>query len=220
MPKVRGKGNRQIKPVLHILCEGEKTEPNYLNGYLRKYHSCNRRLKVIKIEKTNKNTPVQLVAEAIKLKNDPSSSNKDIFWVVYDREAKSKYSDNLHKKALDKAKSKGISVAFTNVCFEVWILLHIEDLTSPYSSCTDLLRTSSLKASLKALGIANYDKADKAVFDAISDNIPLARQRARNMNKSTLKSSFTNKENPHLLNPYTTVHELLDAIDKFVEKSS
>jgi len=217
MPKRRGKGNKQLKPILHIFCEGEKTEPNYLKGYLQKFHSGSRLLKVVKVEKTNKNTPVQLVEEAIKRKRDKNTPDKDVFWVVYDREAQSKYPDELHKKALKSATSADISVALTNICFEVWLLLHFCDLTACYSSCTDLLKNSSLKAELKKIGILKYDKSDNALFDLISNNIPDARRRAGRMNQATLNSSYNTEENPHLLNPYTAVHKLLDAIDCFVK---
>ena len=79
MPKPRGERKRELKPVLHIFCEGEKTEPNYINGYLKKFCPGNRRLKVIKVEKTRKNTPVQLVDEAVTLKKDRNTPNADVF---------------------------------------------------------------------------------------------------------------------------------------------
>jgi len=125
MPKPRGnKKKKKLKPIMHIFCEGEKTEPNYINGYINEYFSSNRLLKVVKVEKTRKNTPVQLVEEAIRLQADNATPSHDVFWVVYDREAKNKYTDDLHKKAQTKAESQGIEVCLTNVCFEVWILLH------------------------------------------------------------------------------------------------
>jgi hypothetical protein len=218
MPKPRGnKKKKKLKPVLHIFCEGAKTEPHYFNGYLKEHFSNNRLLKVIRVEKTNKNTPIQLVEEATRLKTDRITPAHDVFWVVYDREATNKYSNNLHKQALDKAKGNDINVCITNVCFEVWILLHINEVNAPYSSCNDLLKNSSLKTYLKTHGIRNYDKANENVFELILNEIPNARRRAKKMNSETLKSSYETDTNPHLLNPYTQVHELLDAIDEFAK---
>jgi len=220
MPKKRRTGNRNLKPSLHIFCEGKKTEPNYLNGYLKKYYSGNRLLKVVKIEKTKKNTPVQLVNEAIKLKDSNDTPDKDSFWCVYDREAISKYSNKLHKEAQQNAKSRGINISITNICFEVWLLLHFSDLTTPYSDCENLLKNSSLKTELKKLGVHEYDKADNNLFGLISGSISDARLRANRMNEATLRASYETEENPHLLNPYTAMHKLLDAIDEFVKTSS
>jgi hypothetical protein len=39
------------------------------------------------------------------------------------------------------------------------------------------------------------------------------------MNQATLVSSYETEDKPYLLNPYTGMHNLLDAIDDFVEKS-
>lgn len=219
MPKPRGSKNRKLKPVLHIFCEGEKTEPGYLNGYLGKFHANNRRLQVIRVEKTRKNTPKQLVEEALKLKKDRMTPDHDAFWVVYDREGKDKYSDKLHKEALVKASSGGIEVALTNVCFEVWLILHFSELTASYSCYSDLMKNSVLKAELGKLGIKEYDKAIEGLFELVSDKIELARSRARKMNRATLDASYDTEHNPHLLNPYTGFHHLLDAIDRFVKNS-
>lgn len=103
MPKKRKKATRQLKPVMHIFCEGEKTEPNYINGYINSKHNGNRRLKIIRIEKTTKNTPIQLVEEALNQKKSGSTPDEDVFWVVYDRESNQKYADDLHQKAYGKA---------------------------------------------------------------------------------------------------------------------
>lgn len=218
MPKPRGKKNLALKPVLHIFCEGKKTEPNYLYGYLITQYTGNRLLQVIKVEKTNKNTPIQLVEAAIALKGSSEIPAHDEFWVVYDRESKAKYSDALHQEALNKANSQKIKIALSNVCFELWILLHFQDVSAPYTSFTNLMKESNLKAELKKVGIKNYEKADARVFEIIKKYIPDARNRAEKMNRSTANASHDNEERPHLLNPYTKVHELLDAIDLFAKK--
>mgnify|MGYP000706919528 CR=1 FL=1 len=215
MPKSRGKANKPVKPVLHIFCEGEKTEPIYLNGYLERFHPGNRRLNVIKVEKTKKNTPVQLVNEAIKKKKDSLFS--DCFWVIYDRESPLKYPDSLHKNAYDKASAKRINIAITNVCFEVWLLLHFIEVSAPYISCDDLLKNSPLKTKLKENGITQYEKSDTTIFPILETHIQEARQRAEKMNRITSEASYDSET--YKLNPYTDVYMLLDAIDAFVKKT-
>lgn len=58
MPKNKEKRRKKIplKPVFKIFCEGEKTEPLYIKGYINYFHSDQRR--IIVVEKTEKNTPV------------------------------------------------------------------------------------------------------------------------------------------------------------------
>ncbi|WP_139336008.1 RloB family protein, partial [Shigella sonnei] len=79
---------KKIIPVqnkMFIFCEGDKTEPLYISSYID--DKVKTKTKVIKIPKTKKNTPVQLVEEAISVKKSNKSISGDEFWVVYDREA-------------------------------------------------------------------------------------------------------------------------------------
>ncbi len=219
MPKKRIKTNKKIKPVLHIFCEGKETEPNYIKGYLNDKHPTNRRLSVISVEKTQKNTPCQLVDEAFRLKSNKDTPKIDEFWVVYDRESSHKYSDELHAKAYQKARAHNINIAISSVCFEVWLLLHFIDLTTEYNSCSDLLKNSKLKPFMQEKGI-DFAKSSAKIYPAISENTTTAITRAEWMNKETLKASDHTANTPYKLNPYTTVHLLLRAIDDFVDMHS
>ena len=216
MPRRRKKGIRSLKPTLHIFCEGEKTEPGYFDGYLDTYDI--RRLKVIKIEKAKSNTPVQLVEEAIAFKRGKEAAREDEFWVVYDRESPNKYDDKLHQAAFDKAAAQDIQIALSNVCFEVWILLHFCYQSRSYTSYDDLIKNSPLKDKLAKIGKSSYKKNDsRALFDLIEQSIPQARRRAKKMNQHTQQSAPSSHTLPFLLNPYTDVYRLLDAIDEFVK---
>jgi RloB-like protein len=207
MPKKR-ENRKKLAPVFHIYCEGEKTEPYYLNGYIDRFFPGNRRLKV---EKTKKNTPVQLVKEAVKAKNDQNCPEGDFFWVVFDREGEAKYSKELHQEAYQCAQKNNVSIALSNVCFEVWILLHFEKSTASYNSFNDLKRNSNLREK----HINNYDKGDKNVFEVIADRIATARINAIEMNQITINAADPSWTMPYQWNPFSDVYKLLDAIDEF-----
>ena len=208
MPKSRAKQQYKVKPRLHIFCEGEKTEPNYLSKYIETRFPGTR---LSPVRKTDKTTPVQLVEEAIAAKNDKKNPKGDKFWVVFDREAKNKYSDTLHAEARRKANEEAIHIAFSNVCFEVWILLHFQNTVAPYSSYADLKKRSDLK-----LHIENYDKG--SVFTFSAEQIKNARDNAEVLNRLTQEGADSSWTEPYQWNPYTDVHLLLDAIDKFGQK--
>jgi len=203
---------RLLARQLHIFCEGEKTEPNYLRHYL-KLRGTNGTAQdtVVVIEDRKKNTPVQLVEEVIQKKKSFPSSH--IFWVVCDRESKVKYLDALHHDARQKANAENINVALSNVCFEVWLLLHFQETASAYTSCDDLLKRSELKKHF-----SRYDKNDD--FSSITErHIAKARKRAETMNKVTKKSANPEWTHPYQWNPYTNVYELLDEIDKILQEN-
>jgi hypothetical protein len=216
LPKRKPVIVRPLPPVLHIYCEGEKTEPNYIEKYLTLKSNGERRRKVVRVEPTKKNTPVQLVCEALRHKNSRACPADDVFWVVYDREGTDKYLDVLHKEALDLAKSNNIHVALSNVCFELWILLHFKQNTATYSSYDDLMSSSDLKKELSKVGVNKYEKGNVDIFRVISANLGDARNRAKDMNEFTISSAPKHIKQPYQLNPYTDIHLLLDAIDSFI----
>ncbi len=220
MPKSRNNRlQKKLRPVLHIYCEGAKTEPNYLQGYLNKYFPTNRRLKVIKIEDTKKNTPKQLVDEAIKKKKQTDKDHlNDSFWLVYDREAESKYSDQLHQEAYNKAEKHNICIALSNVCFEVWLLLHFLQTTRPYSCYDELEREGILQREFNKKGIDGYHKNSNIFHHLTDQEIQNARDRSQHINQQTEQSAAFSRCRPYQLNPYTDIYKLLDAVDEFAQE--
>lgn len=211
MPKPKKK-NKIVQPILRFYCEGEKTEPQYLQSFKDSQPSVF--LDKVKWEHCKKNTPVQLVESAVNAKNKDDSN--DIFWVVFDRESVSKYPDKLHQQARRKALDNGIFIAFSNVCFELWILLHFEYSTAEYVTCDDLIKNSSLKTNLTRLGVKDYEKGIN-IFDKIQDKIENATKNAIKVRKASKSSAPSGKHKPYQLNPYTDVDEILKAIQIFVK---
>lgn len=205
MPKRKQRRERELRPVLHIFCEGTKTEPYYLERYIRNRFPGT---KLIRVEKTFKTTPRELVDEARKTLRD--APDGDIAWVVYDREAPTEYVDSLHAAARQKA-GKKVQIALSNVCFEVWLLLHFQPTCKAHNSCDDLLQRSRLKKL-----ISGYDKRIR--WEDFEEKIEYARQNAKRMNKLTKRGANPKWTQPHQWNPYTDVYKLLDAIDEFGKK--
>ena len=198
---------RQILPVLHIFCEGSASEPNYLKRYKTLF--CKEKASIA-IEPTDKTTPVQLVEEAIRLKESPLVGKGDEFWVVYDRESPQKYDEKFHAAARIKAKMHGINIALSNVCFEVWLLLHFQPTCAACDSCDELTRRKDFK-----LHFPDYEKGSPCLFT--SDQINEARKNAKKLNERTRSGANRSWNVPSKWNPYTDVYKLLDAIDEFQE---
>ncbi|KAF2393164.1 RloB family protein [Pseudomonas frederiksbergensis] len=214
MPKPRSKKVRSLPNVFHIYCEGEKTEPYYINKYIQDLDQTDRK-RVIQIEPTKKNTPVQLVEEAIKRKNSASCPEGDIFWVVFDRESVAKYSEELHDEAYDKAHASNIKIALSTVCFEQWILLHFVASTAPYASYDDLIKRSPLTREFKKISKKDYEKGHLDTYSYLKSRIQPARERATKVNATVKAAAANGRTRPHHLNPYTDLPLLLDAIDSF-----
>ena len=186
MPKNRTRPERQIRNLLRIYCEGEKSEPAYLYGYLQ-YISCPAGR--IKIEQCFKNTPIQLVGAACEKKKSRDSLDGDIFWVVYDREAVSAITNATHESARAKAEAFGIQIAISNICFELWLLLHLEDTCAPYNSCDELLKQSMFKEKYKEETGGYYEKSNSDTFHKLKHRLPNARLRAKRLNEDMIKAA-------------------------------
>ena len=213
MPRERKSRKPSVERTLRIFCEGEKTEPYYLKGYIDEFREKNRAT-VVAIEPTRKNTPIQLVEEAIALKKSDRSLPGDVFWVVYDRESVAKYSRKNHSEAWDKARRAGIHVALNNVCFEYWILLHLAESSAAYTSYEDLRDNSKLRPEVKKLCGKDYDKSSQIIFPHLKALISEARKRAIRINQKVMEASAPGAL-PFDANPYTGMPSLLDAIDDF-----
>ncbi|CAM3806036.1 hypothetical protein CCOS865_01847 [Pseudomonas reidholzensis] len=214
MPKPRPNTNARVPRKMHVYCEGRKTEPNYLQSYINN-KSDSRLRTVIRIEDSNKNTPVQLVEEAIRDKNSGNNPTGDAYWVVYDRESTHKYSDDLHEKAYSLAIQNNVNIALSNVCFEYWLLLHFISTNAPYASFDDLITQSVLKTHVRKNTGKGYEKGSREIFRIVRENIGDARTRALAINAQTLSTAPAGVTRPYKLNPYTGIPLLLDAIDSF-----
>lgn len=214
MPKKRAGSEIKVLKKMHIYCEGEKTEPNYIKAYLQDKFGDKLR-DVIVVEDSKTNTPVQLVKEAVRDKSSGRNPEGDVYWVVYDRESKAKYSDGLHDAAYDLAKENEVFVALSNVCFEYWLILHFEDSDAPYTCFDDLIAKSCLKHTVQRLTGKKYEKGSLNIYGLAKGGLDKARRRARSINNRTIAAAPAHAVRPHHLNPYTDIPSLLDAIDGF-----
>ncbi|GAA2431351.1 RloB family protein [Streptomyces glaucus] len=125
--KRKGAKRPELRRVL-VYCEGECTEKHYLRG-LRSDLSG---LPVQIALGPEHGVPTALVRAAIKHKERAPRSRQDRFtaydevWCVMDVEAPTPHPDL--ERALREARDHGIKVALSNPCFELWLLLHFQEV--------------------------------------------------------------------------------------------
>ena len=109
---------REYRLYYLIVCEGEKTEPNY-------FESLRKELPVgvlnIEIEGTGRNTS-SLVDYTIKIRGK-SIKNYDKVWAVFDKDS---FPNKNFNDAIAKAEANNINCAWSNEAFELWFLLHFQ----------------------------------------------------------------------------------------------
>lgn len=193
MPK--GKGDRSLqrragdtaeRGTFAIVCEGKKTETTYFDGIRRKL-----RLSTAKVFVEGLGAdPLTVVKRAELYLND-----FDQAWAVFDVEAPQPH-NSLHA-AIDRAKAKGVHVAVSNPCFELWLLLHFHDQSA-------YLNNVQVTARVKACPCGYDDKGFD--FEAAWPHLTNAQQRALALATRQVRN---HPQNIVDRNPWTSVHELM-----------
>ena len=206
MTRKRNTGRRSIRPVMRIFTEGERTEINYVRGYISSYlKSKGYTAHDIIIEQPNDSSPLGLLNAARQTRLP-----MDEMWIVFDCD------QHQHKpETFRGAAEEGIGVAYSSISFETWILLHFTYSTRSYRSCDELIKV------LDRHYPNGYDKAMNNLFEetagADHSRLLTAIANAKRLNREMLNVNVG--QATYELNPYTNVHELLAAIDAFIMKN-
>lgn len=127
---------RPERRTIVVFCEGEVTEPDYINGLKRLPQIRENTAIVIEVEPGRRDVPRPLVNRAVERASD---DEVDECWCVFDVEWPRNH-PNL-PEAIQLAKAHGIRLAISNPCFELWLALHFEDCTA-FMSTEDAERRS------------------------------------------------------------------------------
>lgn len=182
---------RALRKRFLIVCEGEKTEPNYFRNF-----RVNTNVIEVDVHGTGFNTK-SLVRKAIELKD---SDDYDQVWCVFDRDS---FSPEAFNAAISIAKSNNIDVAYSNEAFEIWYLLHFHYYNTGISRETYYQRLTAL------LG-HTYQKNSGTLYEELLDRQPDAIRNAKRL----LTTYAPNR--PAHDNPSTTVYLLVEELNKFL----
>lgn len=199
IPNLARSARAKRKPKLAVLvyCEGEKTEPNYLREFAKVHGN---QLVVLRIA-DERGGPRTLVEAAAQERRRQRKHSKDSFeardetWVVFDRDEHPNIPE-----AMDLARRSGIEVAFSNPCFELWLLIHLVDHDPP----DDRHQVQKKLAGL----VKGYDPKTSKIcdFGSVAPGYGAACIRARAMRRRR------DDEGAPLGNPYTGIDVLTELI--------
>ncbi len=187
-----------------IVTEGSKTEPLYLEEIraAHQLHSAN-----VEVQPGQLGTaPIQVVRYAQQLFEEGDlykgirPKSFDQVYAVFDRDDHDSYFNalNVAKSLNDRlCNDDRQPVSFKAIAsvpsFELWLLLHYEDIQAP-------IHRDEVMARLKQ-HIPGYEKGAGGTFATTRDRLETARQRAQ-----ALAAKFSAYEAPE---PYTALHELV-----------
>ena len=193
----RRQGVREIKQSFLIVCEGEKTEPDYFKAFRMTSAT-------VKAVGQAMNT-MTLVSKAISIREADRKRKKiyDQCWVVFDKDDFPAKDFNL---AIQFAEKNGFFVAYSNQAFEYWFLLH-------YNLYTGAIHRSQYKDMLTKLTGMPYSKSEG--YGAVMYNLLLSRQQQAINNSETVLAEISHG-NPAEEESSTTVQRLVIELNKFL----
>ncbi len=200
----RRKARRKPYDKVLIVCEGEKTEPNYFEE-LKDYYE----LGSANVEVTGScgSSPMSVVAYAKDLYREAKKAGDafDKVFCVFDKDTHSDY-----QSALDMLNSKNLKGVFQAVpsvpCFEYWLLLHFTYTDKPFNSTGNKSVCETIIHELNDKFWPDYKKAVHGVFDQRLGQLEYAKANA-------VRALRAAQEN-HTDNPSTRIHELVEYLQQ------
>lgn len=200
----RKKAQRGSYDRILIVCEGSKTEPQYFDEIRSFYriHTAN-----VQVQHSQFGTqPLQVVeyAEELFVTGDLVRSIQprafEQVYAVFDRDDHATYhaalakADALKNSLRNSLRQKVLFKAVPSVpCFELWLLLHFEDVLAP-------MHRADVYARLRQ-HLPGYDKGQAGYFQQTRDRIPGAAARANHLTSSNTAGDG--------LERYTELHNLV-----------
>lgn len=193
----RRQGIREVKQSFLIVCEGEKTEPDYFKAF---------RMTAATIKAVGEamNT-ISLVTKAISIREADKEKKRfyDQCWVVFDKDD---FPAKDFNQAIQLAEKNGFQVAYSNQAFEYWFLLHFNLYKGP-------IHRNRYKDMLEKLIGMPYCKTEG--YGAVMYNILLTRQKQAIINAEAVLSEIAHG-NPAEEESSTTVHKLVIELNRFL----
>lgn len=122
---------RRYQFIILIVCEDEKTEPQYFQGFAEEFPEETIYLRPVGTGRDALGVVQQALIERDHLLSE-SRKDPDEVWVVFDKDdmdlnatRRERFND-----AFTLALSQNMNIAFSNEVFELWLLLHLSDVSN------------------------------------------------------------------------------------------
>ncbi len=199
---------QKLPPYTLIVCEGVKTEPLYLQGFVRKinrqYKGLTKQDHIV-VYGTGRNTNGLLSYVDQKVESGEWERFKRI-WLVYDKDDfPLDHFDNTQFSAEGRKNSR-IRVAWSNESFELWILLHFQEYGSDNGREQYIEKLNTYFA---------YSKTREDLFEVVSESgsVKEAKRRARKLYDGFLAGG---QNTPSRMVPATRVFELVEELETYI----
>ncbi len=203
-----------------IVCEGEKTEPNYFESLKDDLPKGVLDVCDFKIVGTGNNT-TSLVKKAMELRSEwqiQTNRTIDKLWIVFDKDS---FTEQSFNSAIQTciANRPEVDCAWTNEAFELWYLLHFHYYNTGISrrQYQDLIEGNFQEKGLKDY---KYKKNSTEMFTLLET---YGSREDAIRNATTLEKTYEEQHDYATQNPCTMVHKLvaeLFGLEKIIQEEN
>ncbi len=208
VPRLSRRGpQREPKRRFILYCEGSNAERDYFNTLKRSFGFTLIEIEINRGVGVPRTVADKAIRRALQIKpnkrrKENSFEENDAVWAIFDRDTHPDYQD-----AVARCQANHVKVGTSNPCFELWLILHIEDFDRPDDHKLVQRRLRVLRP--------EYDPQRRKTLDCseLVESVGIAEDRA--------ELQLTNRQRegePHG-RPSTTVHQLTRAIREAAEKA-
>lgn len=196
----RNKSRKAPYARVLIVCEGAKTEPNYLKEIRDTYRLSTANIDICGEECGS--DPLSVVNYAIK--KFRADQDYERVYCVIDRDKHATFDAAMDKLRQTKLGKSIVFTAITSVpCFEFWLLLHFVYTTRQFCAPGNASNCELVITELnKRQRIPGYSKGARNIFALTKEKLPKAIKHAKQLQQHNRTSGASN--------PATNMHELIE----------
>jgi hypothetical protein len=207
---------RKYPHLFLIVCEDGNTEPYYFRTFEKHIPEETIFLRAVGTGRSSKGVVEQAIVEREKLEEEANKCVDEV-WVVFDKDDAEKVPANSLRfaDAFKIAQEEKMRVAYSNEVFELWLLLHFNDV----SSANPIPRAdiySSLETVIKSFDTHKlfvYEHGKTEVIDAI---VELGSE-AKAIERAEKLLAEEKGKQPIDANPSTTAHILVKRLRELID---
>ena len=187
-----------------IVCEGERTEPNYFRELVKDRYSEVRSEDIVGEGRST--CALVKKTEEIRYRLEHQRQLKfDRVWVVFDKDDFNDFND-----AIALAVSKGFSPAWTNEAFELWYLLHFVYLDAAISRSDYIKKLENEVRKHEAYGNFSYKKNDAGIYAMLQE---IGNEAQAKLRAARLRGLFEDTQDYKSQKPCTCVDILVEELE-------
>lgn len=183
---------KEPEKLFLLAYEGNETEPTYFEALKKDYRFESDIIEIISLKRDKGDTrssPNHVYAVLQNVKEEYNLGERDELWMIIDRDKNGKNIEKFYQKCLSE---KNFYFSLSNPCFELWLLLHIKDMSEfttdeqqkilDNKKITKRVKRTYLKKLLSGILADGYNESNLRP-ERFLPTIEIAMQRAKGLNK-------------------------------------